>query len=331
MKISVLYSSDNNYAKYCGVSLISLLENNKEIDEICVYIIDHNIDLDNKKKYMDIVKYYNRELVFISGEKIKDKLNKKDEFPLAAYGRLFISNIIANDKILYLDCDTIINSSIKELWQTNLNEYLVAGVQDNPAIFNAQIIGMGIKDRYINTGVMLINLYLWRKLNIEEKFREFIDAFKGTVPHHDQGIINGVCKDKIYILKPKFNLMPQFLYLNRTKIMRLYNLDIFYTDLEIQEATKNPVVIHYISKFYNRPWNKECTHPYKDMYMKYLKMSPWDIELVSSPLKREVQFRKLLLDKLPFELYHLVEKVLDIKRKKYLLSNYPTKEKNKGL
>lgn len=90
--------------------------------------------------------------------------------------------------------------------------YCVAGVQDNPALYALEAIGMDENDRYINSGVLLINLKQWRAERIEEKIIKMIQAHNGFVLHHDQGIINGVCKGKIKILPPKFNTMSQFFF-----------------------------------------------------------------------------------------------------------------------
>ena len=41
--MNILYQSDDNYAIYMGVSICSLLENNKSAKNICIYIIDSAI------------------------------------------------------------------------------------------------------------------------------------------------------------------------------------------------------------------------------------------------------------------------------------------------
>ena len=42
----------------------------------------------------------------------------------------------------------------------------------------------------------------------------------------------------------------------------------FYSK-RIDEAIENPVIIHYLSGFYNRPWNLGSSHPMKDRYLFY--------------------------------------------------------------
>ena len=50
MKLVVVYSSDNNYSQHTGVSIVSLLDNNKHFDDIHIYVIDNEISKDNKEK-----------------------------------------------------------------------------------------------------------------------------------------------------------------------------------------------------------------------------------------------------------------------------------------
>ena len=47
MTWNVLYCSDNNYASYLGVSIQSLLENNKSAESIVFYVVSDNISDDN--------------------------------------------------------------------------------------------------------------------------------------------------------------------------------------------------------------------------------------------------------------------------------------------
>ena len=48
MKINVVYSTDENYARHCGVSIYSLFDNNKNVDEIDVYIISNALSKETK-------------------------------------------------------------------------------------------------------------------------------------------------------------------------------------------------------------------------------------------------------------------------------------------
>ena len=48
--LNVVYSTDDNYAQHTGVSIISLLDNNRHFLNIEIYIIDNNISSENREK-----------------------------------------------------------------------------------------------------------------------------------------------------------------------------------------------------------------------------------------------------------------------------------------
>ena len=159
MKINVVYSTDENYARHCGVSIYSLFDNNKNVDEIDVYIISNDLSKETKENFFMISKEFNRKIFFVEIDNIYEEFTKNNDFPKSAYARLFTENISDKiDKILYLDCDTVIVNDISGLWNTDIDEYYFAGVQDPIQRFNVELVGLSKEYRYINSGVLLINL-----------------------------------------------------------------------------------------------------------------------------------------------------------------------------
>ena len=66
--MNVAFSSDNNYAPYLAVSILSVLKNNSE-SEICFYILDFGIDNINKEIIANIVYNHGKSIKFISVDK----------------------------------------------------------------------------------------------------------------------------------------------------------------------------------------------------------------------------------------------------------------------
>ena len=130
MKVNIAYSFDDNYAQHAGCSLISLLENNKDIEEIDIYIIDAKIGNEKKTKIIHIANKSGRHIDFLDLWELTKEQDIEPRFPRCAYGRLFLAKLKHVDKILYFDSDTIIMRSIKELAELNMTNYLTAGVQD---------------------------------------------------------------------------------------------------------------------------------------------------------------------------------------------------------
>lgn len=54
----IMYAFDDKFAEILGVSLISLYENSKDMDDIIIYILDSGITNDNKQKLISICKSY---------------------------------------------------------------------------------------------------------------------------------------------------------------------------------------------------------------------------------------------------------------------------------
>jgi lipopolysaccharide biosynthesis glycosyltransferase len=280
MDLNVVYASDNRYAQHVGVSMTSLFENNLDFKNINIYLIDNNISSENKNKLTWICKKYKRTIEFINFDYIgkKLKLNINNSISISSYSRLFLSTVLDEsiEKVIYLDCDSIINGSLIELWKKDLSNYYVAGVCDSVSEDTKIKVNMDKDAPYINAGMLLINLKKWREHNIEEKFLEFIDSYKGQVFHHDQGTINGVLNEKIFILHPKYNAMTPFFTMKRREIVEYYGLTEFYSENELTEAIRNPIFVHFTPAFVNRPWIKGCKHPLSSLYKKYLDLTPWE-------------------------------------------------------
>lgn len=313
-KMNIVYSSDDNYVRPLGISIASLLENNKDMNCINIYIIDNNIKNESKQIIRNIIDKYGRNVEFIDFNFLCSELNINVNFPKAAYARLFLHKLKNLDKVLYLDSDTIIKSSLKEIYETDISKYEIAGVQDNAAYYLLRKIGMNKNDRYINSGVLLINLKLWRENNISKRFIDFIKKHNGKVNHHDQGILNGVCKDTTLIIHPKFNMMPEMIYMTVEQSNFLYNVHNYYTQNEIDEAVKNPVIIHFIEKFYSRPWKSDCIHPMKNEFLSYLNKSEFDRTLDNNGLNKKILLRRKIYNNCPFIIYVFFEKILDLRR-----------------
>lgn len=278
-KLVVVFSSDDNYCIHLGVAMTSLLENNREFEEIVIYVFENKISKNNKMKLKEIANIYNREIRFIDFNSLIEKLGGSisNNISISYYARLFIATVLPKEinKAIYFDCDAIIQSDLSELWNIDISKYYVAGVEDTVPLKYKSAIGLNEKNKYINSGMLLINLEKWRTNNLEKQFIEFINKFNGCVPHNDQGTINGVCKDKILILHPKYNCNSNFYLFNKDEILEIYKLKDYYSDEELIYAKENPVFLHFTPAFTKRPWNTKCTHPKKELYAKYKKLTPW--------------------------------------------------------
>ena len=195
----------------------------------------------------------NCEIKFITlDEKLFDaykNIKTHSYLPICSYYRLKLSTILPNtDKIIYLDCDVIVNKSLKELIVEDLCENIIGGVLD----INKRMLNKN--PSYVNTGMLVMDLKKIREQHIEDEFLDWTQKHIDTIKMGDQEIINEVLKGKIKVLDDRWNVQSSN-FTNRSSY------------------TKNPWIIHFVSK--RKPWHFGSFSYHKDYYFKYLQLTPW--------------------------------------------------------
>lgn len=313
--MNIAYSTDETYVRHVFVSLNSLLDKNQDEKSIIIYIIDNNIRKESKlllEKLVDqfVGKDRERLIKFIEFNNFKQYV--KNAVPwgsLSTYGRLFLETIEGIDKILYLDCDTVVCGALSTLYSINIENYALAAVQDNAGPKFRETVGLKWGDRYINAGVCLINLQYWKKHKIMDKCLRFINDFNGQVPCADQGTLNGVLKNKILIISPKYNVMTPMFDFSGSKMKIFFELNDYYTDIEIQEAIENPVIVHYTGGFSVRPWYINGNHPMQKIYRYYMDKSPWKNQyLPKYRIGLRTELMKICYKILPFRCFIFIHR-----------------------
>lgn len=298
---------DNNYAPYSSVVIASIIDHNPE-EEITFHLLHTDLTAER----CAIIKSW---VESFKGKKVCFYQMKKEsfaDFPIdehtyldyGAYIRLYLGECLKQiDKVLYLDCDVIVNGSLSELWNTDISDYAVAGVRDriNDYIRVYNRLDYQMCEGYINSGMMLINLKRWREDDFFKKAQQLAcEKGASVLKNHDQDIINAIYHGQILMLPFRYNLLEYYLYVEEW----LY-LDRKYYP-EIVEACKTPAIIHFCMP--QKPWHYECINPFKELYYKYRKMTPWPEVVLTHKTQKLSRKQKIkgLLGKLG--LYHIESK-----------------------
>ena len=229
-KINICYCLNNNVINQLNNSLESLFEYN-DIDNLNIYIISQ----DNEELDIEQIKFNN----YLNFRQIK-----KTNLP-TAYLRIFLPNDL--NKVIYLDCDTIIEADLTELYNIDLGDKLIAGVLD----YNMNSCRKFDLDyyQYINTGVLILDLEKLRNFNFKDKCLEFIKSFKEDLVYNDQDVINFVLKDNIFILEDKWNITPNPIKIKSLPIER--KKIIHYAGSKPDDPSKCPLQMIEIWNKYN--------------------------------------------------------------------------------
>ena len=282
-ELHIVYASDDKFVEILGVSLISLLDNNKDMKEIYIYVLDSGISDENKKNIELLCEKYQRQLPqWIQAKNISEELGMDviaDRGSLSQYARLFISSVLPKEvkRVLYLDCDIIINKSLYELWNLNLKGNTIGALMDAFSKQYRANINLKPNDIMFNSGVMLIDVDKWNQNNIEDKLKKFISDKKGKIQQGDQGALNAVLSKETYCFEPRFNSVTIFYDFTYKEMMTYRKPPKFYKEKDIKKAVEEPVLIHFTTSFLSRrPWIEGCEHIYVDKWMKYKEMTPWN-------------------------------------------------------
>ena len=248
-EIPIAMCLDNNYTLPTIVAMTSMLENVKEGTEYKYYIlVPGDFTDENKQKILSLKEKYKSKQFEINFINMKDefKTAKQSLWGAAAYYRLRLPSMLGQyGKCIYLDGDTIVNKDLSELYNIDLEDNYVGGIRDfGMNSERAKDFGMKSVDKYINSGVLLMNLKKLRDDRLEDKFKWFVENNKEKLLYTDQDTLNVCCFDKIKILPLKYNFME--IFIAETNCLH------FYRQPQSNEAFNNLVVIHYASN--QKPW-----------------------------------------------------------------------------
>lgn len=276
-KVNVAYHCTDNYAQITATSILSIFENNKDMDEIDVYMIENGFTDATKDKMGKLAERYGRRIFFIAmPDFVKEYglglVRIKEKWGFDSYSRLFLDRLLPDcNKVLYLDGDTIVNGSLKKLWETDLEGKSCAAALDCISEAYYKLFGLGENARYCNSGVILMDLDKWRERHIGDKVREYVNENKGYVFFMEQTVFNAVLQDQIQYLDAECNVSTLMQTMSYEELKRLRRFKYFYSREEVENAVKSPLILHMTGFFYvtNRAWNKVTDHPARYLFAEY--------------------------------------------------------------
>jgi len=264
--MNIVCSIDNNYVQHCCVMLLSFFENNKGSNH-SVYLLTEGLAEENKKCIQNLVESYNGSFFYYL---IDHKaltlfpIRVEDHLTIATYYRLLMADILPVylDKVIYLDCDIVINDSVQELWDTSLDGYALAAVEELgcslPDVYER--LGYDEKYGYFNAGVLLVNLAYWREFSLTKHFFEYVVGNSIKLKSHDQDVLNALLHDKCLHIPYKWNVEEAFYHYSVIKRLKFNS--------ELSFVLRHPNVLHYTWK--PKPWEPSCKHPFRINYFIYL-------------------------------------------------------------
>lgn len=257
----IVFASDESFVQHFLVALNSLIDSNTSVN-LEVYLLNKDVSESSKLLIRNNVASFQVRIYFIQvNMETYKNLMTSEHITIDAYFRLAIPDLLPPDidRVIYLDCDTVITGSLETLWNMDLQNKAFAAVPDLDNIRNIEM-GLGNTPTF-NSGVMVINLKKWRQEGTTIKLFRFLEKFPEKIKFHDQDALNEVLLNDILELPVKWNLTTPYIRIQAGKNEASHNL------LEI------PAIIHFNGNV--KPWHYRLRHPYKHYYYKYLSVTPF--------------------------------------------------------
>lgn len=287
--MTIVCATDDNYAPYCGIMLTSVFENNKD-RVISVYIlIDKPLHEKQQRKFNILSDKYGVTIDFILVDKsfferfpLKGDAANLSHWSIVTYYRLYAEELLPKDvdKVLYLDCDIIVDRPIGTLFDLDWDGYAVGAVPDMCTEWQEYYdrLGYDRDEGYFNAGVLFINLDYWRANDIGQKCVDYLASNYDRIFNNDQDVLNVITRSHKRDLPVSFNYQVQ--------LRMPYFFNTFKEEMKKDVlCTKSPHIIHYAAEL--KPWmTKYYFYPFNKEWHKYKRLSPWKCVRDKLPKKK---------------------------------------------
>lgn len=301
-----VFSSNNSYVPYLYVCLNSFRDCISDKDDYQINILYTDISEENKKvlqklETSDFHIHFKNVKEYVDG--FKDIFHINSHFSVETYFRFFLPEIFKEEeKIVYVDCDTLILKNPKELFDKILGDNYIGAARELEIVREIQTNGrkvkqymtevLGLKNPldYIQAGCLIMNLKKMREDDVLSKLLQTLEKIK-TPKYVDQDIFNIVCEEKVVFLEQNWNYAW---YLPLVDSEYYEHLGEPYNEM-YQNARKNPYIIHFAGReFKPESYPKQ---PEAQLFLKYALNSPFEEFFRRKMAEKENERKEILHEK----------------------------------
>lgn len=267
MATSLLVTLDENYIEQMKVLMTSIYINNPG-QIFNIYLIHSGIS-DEKLDALEsnLSKFSYKFFPIKAEEGLFSSARVTDRYPKEMYYRLLAGELLPEnlDKIIYIDPDILVINSLKEIWETDIRDFLFAAASHTgktDMANNVNKIRLGTDTDYYNSGFLLINLKRAREEIVPEEIFAYADRNYKNLLLPDQDILNAMYGDKVLPLKDSiynYDARNYSSYLLRSK-----------GEEDLGWVMENTVILHFCGR--DKPWKKNHRTKFTALYRHYMRL-----------------------------------------------------------
>jgi len=268
MATSLLVTLDENYIEQMKALMTSIYINNPG-QIFNIYLIHSGISDEKLDALESNLSKFSYKLFPIKAEDgLFSSARVTDRYPKEMYYRLLAGELLPEnlDKIIYIDPDILVINSLKEIWETDIRDFLFAAASHTgktDMANNVNKIRLGTDTDYYNSGFLLINLKRAREEIVPEEIFAYADRNYKNLLLPDQDILNAMYGDRVLALKDSiynYDARNYSSYLLRSKGVE-----------DLAWVLENTVVLHFCGR--DKPWKKNHRTKFTALYRHYMRLS----------------------------------------------------------
>jgi lipopolysaccharide biosynthesis glycosyltransferase len=289
----VLLAADEAFAMPLAVTVRSVLDNLAPDRKLEIYILDGGITPATKerllKSWPDTTPYSLHWVQVDEGDLAG--IEPAEHWNVVAYYRLLLPRILplSVHRVIYLDSDIIVRTDLGKMWDCDLAGNACMAIQDSFApyvdssvalanferarpylckhpIRNFQDLGLPPETPYFNSGILLLDLSVWRELDLPTKMIECLHRNREHVRWTDQYALNVSLRGRWGLLDQRWNQGAQVFVFPSWRFSP-------WNKQTLQAVRNDPYIVHFTTS--EKPWHANSRHPYRREFFHYLDRTDW--------------------------------------------------------
>lgn len=276
-RIALACAADDAFAMPLAVMLRSALDTLSDPHSLEAFILDGGITEANRDRLERSLASPRLELRFVApGPQALAGIRHRGRVSRTAYFRILAPDLLpaSMSRAIYLDADVLVAADLARLWAEPQRGLPVLAVRDAGApkvssprgLLNHRELGLASELGYFNSGVMVLDLALWREEQLTSRLLGYLESHAHAIRWWDQDALNAVLAGRWGELDPRWNQIPQ--------VWEPAGGDHDAFPASVRELViRDPWIVHYST--WSKPWHWNCSHPARGRFFEVVDRTEW--------------------------------------------------------
>lgn len=300
--VTLVLSANEYYVPYMGTLLESIKEHSSQSRVYDIIVLHRDIEERSQSVLQRLMDAPNVFIRFFNTTRLmreyESSLFLRGHFRIETYFRLLMQDILPSyRKALYLDCDMVVNRDIAELFDEEIDGYLLAAVQDadTAGLYNGftpekknymeNILKMKNPFSYFQAGAILFNLEEFRKRFTVNEIFEYATSYEWELL--DQDVLNHFAEGHVKYLDMRWNVVMDWADIRVKEIIGRAPRPIYQ---KYMNSRKDPFIVHFAGP--DKPWDN-FRADYADYFWNYARRTPFMPTILERAFKKEEEAERV--------------------------------------